>query len=198
MTVESMPVPAADRYTPEGYVMHVTDVLFWRPGLTAEVIYGNKTRVSGAVQRVAQTVLDEPVESVAEDADIAWPDGLSPQEYLVSLSRRLAGSIWPRYTDTQRMRMYRFAARYLIDALKQYFGQDSPPAPAVPPEVREELPYEVRTLMTQRFFHLTEYRKSLIMVTAYVQTHPPAEVDGVDLHELVTMLWAPSDRRPFF
>lgn len=200
MTAESTAaVPAADGYTPECYVMHVTDVVFWRPGLTAEDIYGNKVRVSGAVERVARAVLGETVEPVAEDADIAWPDGLTPQDYLASLSRRMAGPIWQRYTAVQRERMHRFAAHYVLDQMKQFFGPaELRPAPSVPPEVRAELPYAVRCLLTERFLHMTEYRKSMVMVSAYVQTHPPDEVDGAELHELVTMLWKPSDRRPFF
>jgi hypothetical protein len=165
--------------------MHVNDVLNWRPGLTMEIINGNKVVVAEQVIRAARRVLGEPVDG--DDTPIAWPEGLTPDEYIASLAERISCWLWQRYTEAQRARMMRYAAAYAIREV-QRLVRDVSRAPRVTREMVEAQHPELRRQSLELSVHLSDARKRLVVLLAYVECHPGDEVDGEELAHLTHLV----------
>lgn len=188
METQALERPAATGYTPDAYVMHVNDVVNWRPGQTIETINGTKLVVAEQVIRACRRILGEQVDG--DDVPIDWPAGLTPDDYVASLAERISCWLWPRYTDVQRARMMRYGARYAINEVKRLvrdIGPDRRPSP-ITREMRDAQPQELRWETVKHLVNLTDARRRLVVMLAYIECHPGDEAKGEELEHLAHLV----------
>ena len=198
------PDPDLDGYTPDAYAATVThrtggaNTTEHRLVVTLAVMNA-ACRIMGAPisYTVAAPALDadgEPLDLIpptvrAEAAALVWPEGLTPDAYVASLARRLAGPVGPAYTPAQWDRITIFAARHVYGQLSRDLNALLRETPSrLPLQVRDAADRRVRLMLTEQFLHLTEANRRLVMIQAYMFAHPDGEAKADEMHVLTSFI----------
>jgi hypothetical protein len=192
--VVTNPAPATSRYTPECYAAHLNSLLNypWPEGSTPR-------ETEHALMRVLIEVADAYVAGEALTAArlVAQklpelPVELSPMRYFRTVAEQMAIPMWGEYTAEQRQRGYQYAARYVKRRLEEWLApkhRHSLGAEPQEPFKLGDLSRSARCAYMDLFYKMTEYRRALTMMRAYLATHPDGEVQPAQLRA-ITERWA--------
>lgn len=170
-------------YVPEGYTATLNSMTHWPwpDGTTQEQVRESEHTIMRAVIEVAEAYGRGDALEAQRLVALKLPDvpaDWSPLRYFRRVAQEMAVPVWEQYTAQQRQRGYEYAARYVRRKLIEWLeprGRKHATA--------EELAFKwtdapevARRKNLDQAMVLSEYRRWLTMLMAYLATHPDDEV----------------------